>query len=326
MLYRVLKIMAYPALFILCRKITVNKPELLKEKGPLLLASNHPNSFLDAIILDTIFNCPIYSLARGDVFKKKWVRKILSALKILPVYRPSEGVENLSENYKTFDGCMTIFKNNGAILIFSEGKCINEWHLRPLKKGTARLAFKAWEQGIPLKVLPVGLNYNSFRLSGKNIIINLGDIYTATDVPAQGTDGFKNQFFNNKLSGQLSGLVYEIGEKDIQQKQKLLVTPVPAFKKVLLFIPAVAGWIVHFPLYLPAKRAGIKYFLQTDHYDSAVFTLLFLSYPFYLLLLTAIVYYFTGSWWALALLAILPFCARATIQLKPQLDKPVLNK
>jgi 1-acyl-sn-glycerol-3-phosphate acyltransferase len=318
--------MAYPALFILCRKITVNKPELLKEKGPLLLASNHPNYLLDAIILDTIFSCPIYSLARGDVFKNKFIRKILLALKILPVYRTSEGVENLSENYKTFDGCMSIFKKNGVILIFSEGKCINEWHLRPLKKGTARLAFKAWEQGIPLKVLPVGLNYNSFRLSGKNIVVNLGEVYTQKDLPAEGTDGFKNQFFNNKLSSELSRLVYEIEEKDIPQKQKLLVTNISAFKKAFLFIPAMAGWIIHFPLYLPAKRASIKYFLHTDHYDSAVFALLFLSYPFYLLMMTAIAYYFTGSWWVLTLFAILPLCARATIQLKPQLDKPALNK
>ena len=53
--------------------------------------------------------------------------------------------------------------------IFSEGKCINEWHLRPLKKGTARLAISSWEENIPLEVLPVGINYSSFRRFGKNV-------------------------------------------------------------------------------------------------------------------------------------------------------------
>ena len=102
----------------------------------MLLACNHPNSFLDSIIIDTLFKEDVWSLARGDAFKKPFL-KILAALKILPVYRPSEGVENLSENYKTFDACIEILRRNGVITIFSEGKCINEWHLRPLKKGTA---------------------------------------------------------------------------------------------------------------------------------------------------------------------------------------------
>ncbi|MBS1654119.1 MAG: 1-acyl-sn-glycerol-3-phosphate acyltransferase, partial [Bacteroidetes bacterium] len=103
------------ALLIFCRKVIVNKPELLKLKGPLLLACNHPNSFLDAIILDVLFDQPVYSLARGDVFKKPFYIRLLTALKILPVYRTSEGVENLSENYKTFDACLDIFKKKGIV-------------------------------------------------------------------------------------------------------------------------------------------------------------------------------------------------------------------
>jgi 1-acyl-sn-glycerol-3-phosphate acyltransferase len=288
--------MAAPALFILCRKITINKPELLKEKGPLLLACNHPNSFLDAIILDTLFNSPIYSLARGDVFKSNFIRRLLAALKILPVYRTSEGVENLSENYKTFDDCIAIFKNKGTILIFSEGKCINEWHLRKLKKGTARLALKAWEQHIPLKVLPVGLNYNSFRLSGKNVVLNFGESFTEKDLLVQTTDGLRNQFFNNKLQEQLQYLVYEIDQNDTAKKEQLLVVKVSLFKKILFAIPAMIGWIIHFPLYLPIKKFTIKKFLHTDHYDSVIFALMFLLYPFYLLLITGMVCYFSRSW------------------------------
>ena len=60
---------------------------------------------------------------------------------MLPVYRPSEGVENLSENYKTFDTCIELFKRGEIVLIFSEGLCVNEWHLRPLKKE---------QQGLPI--------------------------------------------------------------------------------------------------------------------------------------------------------------------------------
>ena len=169
LLYQFLKILSRLAMLIWCRRIIINKPQLLKEKGPLLIACNHPNSFLDSVILDTIFQQNVWYLARGDAFKNKKISRILAALKILPVYRSSEGAENLSENYKTFDACISIFRQSGIVAIFSEGKCINEWHLRPLKKGTARLAIKAWEEGIPLKVVPVGINYSSFSRFGKNI-------------------------------------------------------------------------------------------------------------------------------------------------------------
>ena len=97
-------------MLIWCRRIIINKPELLKIDGPVLLASNHPNSFLDSVIIDTIFKQSVWSLARGDAFKRPFYIRLLTTLKILPVYRTSEGVENLSENYKTFDDCIKIFE------------------------------------------------------------------------------------------------------------------------------------------------------------------------------------------------------------------------
>src|SRR5690349_626968 len=163
------------------RHVIINKPGFLKRKGPLLLACNHPNSFLDATILADLFEEPVYSLARGDVFKKPFYRRILKALKMFPVYRTSEGVQNLGTNYETFDECKGVFRKNGIVLIFSEAKCINEWHLRPLRKGTARLSFASWEQNIPLHVLPVGINYSSFRRFSKNVFINFGEPILKTD-------------------------------------------------------------------------------------------------------------------------------------------------
>ena len=77
MLYEFTKIIARIAFRFYCRDLVINNRELLKIDGPLLLASNHPNSFLDAIILCTLFDKPVYSLARGDVFKNSFIAKIL---------------------------------------------------------------------------------------------------------------------------------------------------------------------------------------------------------------------------------------------------------
>jgi 1-acyl-sn-glycerol-3-phosphate acyltransferase len=321
MLYRSLKVIVRLAMLIFCRRVIVNKPELLKINGPLLLACNHPNSFLDSVILDTLFEQPVWSLARGDVFKKSFIVNILTKLKILPVYRTSEGVENLSENYKTFDACIDIFRRNGIVMIFSEGKCINEWRLRPLKKGTARLAIKAWEEQIPLRVLPVGINYSSFRRFGKNMFINFGDIITPAQINMHEGDGLRHQSFNNKLKQELEKLVSEIPKTD-KQKQSALLTVKPSLaKKIFLFLPAILGWIIHAPLYLPVKQFTWKRTNHNDHYDSVLTGILLIAYPFYLLILIAIAWVITQGWWVIFLLLIAPFSAWSYTQLKHQLDR-----
>ena len=293
---------------------------MLKMEGPLLLASNHPNSFLDAILLDILFDKPIWSLARGDAFKNKWIARILRSLKIFPVYRVSEGVENLNSNYQTFEDCKKVFRNKGIVLIFSEGKCVNEWKLRALKKGTARLAISSWEEGIPLKVLPVGINYSSFRLFGKNVFINFGELIEYDDIPADAPDGIRHQAFNINLQTQLQSLVYEIEKTDKIKKEKLLEKKLPGYLNALLSIPAMLGWLSHLPLYVPVQRITYKQTADNDHYDSAMAAVLLLIYPVYLITIVTLVYFFTGSYYSFLLLLVMPFTAWCYVQVKKQLD------
>ena len=276
---------------------------MVRVKGPLLIASNHPNSFLDAIILATLFKNPVYSLARGDAFNGKLITKILTSLNMLPVYRVSEGVENLEHNYYTFNACQDIFKKSGIVLIFSEGRCINEWHLRPLKKGTARLAFTAWRQNIPLKVLPIGINYDSFRKFGKTIHLNFGNFITSEQMNSNFQSAKAINDFNNKLQQQLKELVYEIAEDD-KKLNDYFFTQQSLLKKILLFFPAILGCIIHFPLYY-----SIHHFIKVkakDHYDSIVVGLLFFIYPIYVLMLALAAFFITKSLVSFLLLLLIP--------------------
>ncbi len=238
-------------------------------------------------------------------------------MNMLPIYRISEGAENLEHNYTTFSECINIFKKNGIVLIFSEGRCINEWHLRALKKGTARVAIDAWRQGIPLQIIPLGINYSSFRIFGKNVILNFGEIITQKDFEQDATAGKTINDFNNKLREQLKRLVIEIAPNDMATRKKIFFIPQPAIKKMLLFIPSVTGWILHAPLYylivlLIKKRAH-------DHYDSIVVGLLFILYPIYLAILTVGTLLLVKSPWTIFLVLIIPFMAWAHLQLKRQL-------
>ena len=319
MLYSFVKILARLGLPLYCRDIEINKRELLRHKGPLILACNHPNSFLDAIILCTLFDGTIYSLARGDAFKNKTAAKFLRLFKMFPVYRVSEGVENLEENYSTFKLCKDLFKKNGIVLIFSEGLCVNEWHLRSLKKGTARLAINSWQEGIDVQVLPVAINYSSFSRFGKNLKLSFGDIITKEDINYKDTDGNAIRQFNATLNQQLSKYVYEIDETDKATQHKIFYLKQSAVKKILLFAPAAIGYFLHAPLFYLLKLLGNKLIKEDGHDDSKIVAFLFLMYPLFLLLLSLLLFTFTGRWYSFGVLLLLPFTAWAFVQLKPQL-------
>ncbi|MBO9683769.1 MAG: 1-acyl-sn-glycerol-3-phosphate acyltransferase [Flavisolibacter sp.] len=316
MMYSLIKLYARFAIKVYCTRIIINQPQILKIRGPVLFAANHPNSFLDGMILTTLLDEPLHSLARGDAFKNNLVNKLLRKLKLLPVYRTSEGVENLEHNYTTFDACRETFKENGMVLIFSEGRCENEWHLRPLKKGTARLAIASWKEGIPLTVLPTAFNYSSFRKFGKEVHLFFGSPIVRDAVLQHETDGKLFLSFNEQLNSQLQKMVYEIEPSDKPMIRKVFSIGAKSSLPFLI-IPALIGWIVHAPLFYSCKLFANLF--KEGHYDSVLTSTLLLIYPLYFLLLVIIAFSF--NWWmGLAAIPVLPFSAWACTQAKYQLD------
>lgn len=189
-----------------------------------------------------------------------------------------------------------------------------------LKKGTARLAISSWDEGIPLKILPSALNYSSFSVFGKNIKLNFGNVVTHKQIITEG-EGKRFIDFNNQLKSELSPLVIEIPDRNKLAIKINFYKSQSILKKIILAIPAAAGYLFHAPLYLPARhytrKAGGKDF---DHYDSILTGILFLSYPLYLLIISIVAYLFTESVYSFLLLVFMPFCAWAYVQLKRQLD------
>ncbi len=237
---------------------------------------------------------------------------------MLPVYRISEGAGNLGNNYDTFTRCREIFKKNGIVLIFSEGRCINEWKLRPLMKGTARIALSSWEEGINLTVLPAGINYQSFTSFGKNTHLNFGNLISREEIAAYNGYGNSINEFNRKLEARLQSLVTRIDSSDTDAIKRTFTVRVPVSKKILLFIPAMLGLLFHAPLYYPVKFISWRKASHNDHYDSVLVGMLFVLYPFYLVVAGALLARATGSWYWLPAILAAPFFAWAAVQLKKQ--------
>lgn len=181
-------------------QVIVKGKENLPSQGPCIFACNHPNSFLDALVITTIYRQPLYYLARGDAFKKPLGSKLLHFLNNIPMYRKEEGTKNMSRNRDSFDYCINVLQEGDTVLVFSEGVCENEWHLRTFRKGTARLAYDALQDKKlkeKLKVIPVAINYSGWLGAGNKMYLEFMPALSIHDLPQD--EGLFLNKFNEKL-------------------------------------------------------------------------------------------------------------------------------
>jgi hypothetical protein len=96
---------------------------------------------------------------------------------MLPIYRFRDGFGGMRKNAELFSRFAEVLKDDGWLLVFPEGSHFLRYVLRPLQKGTARIALAAqveqnWEREIP--IIPVGLQYESHNTFGSRLLIQFG--------------------------------------------------------------------------------------------------------------------------------------------------------
>lgn len=166
-------------------RLEINGKENVPKDRPFIIAPNHQSAFLDAIILGVYCHKPVHFLTRSDVFVKPFIGA-LTAFNMMPVYRIRDGYEKLSKNEEVFAKCNALLSKGLPVLIFPEGNMGDGHYLRPLTKGTARMAFQAQEViDQDVMVLPVGINYFHHDRPRYKCIINYGKPLRVKDYLAQ---------------------------------------------------------------------------------------------------------------------------------------------
>jgi glycerol-3-phosphate O-acyltransferase / dihydroxyacetone phosphate acyltransferase len=166
MLYTLLRFIITMALRIFYRKIIVAGQENIPRNVPLIVAGNHPNTFMDPILVAYSVPQHVYFLANGSLFRSRMISWFLGKLNLIPIYRKQDAApaDQKQMNDITFRNCYDFLANNGTLLVFPEGNSINERRLRPLKTGTARIALGAEHANnfaLDVHILPVGVNYSN---------------------------------------------------------------------------------------------------------------------------------------------------------------------
>lgn len=152
------------------------------------------------------------------------------------------------------------------------------------------------------------------------MFIHFGEPITVNDIDLKASDGIRNQTFNSKLQTQLQQLIYEIPSSDKAMQEKKLAKRPGLLEKIILFFPALIGFLVNAPLYIPVRNLVKKKAGGTGHYDSVMLGVLLITYPLYLLLGVLITYLISSSNWSWLVLLAFPFAAWAYVRLKEQLD------
>lgn len=159
------------------RKIEVRGLENIPKNKPVIFAGNHQLAILDALLIVCSSKKQPSTLTSAFIFNSPIMAKILSVLKLMPVYRIRDGVKSLQKNEEIFKRCNKLLSNNEAITIFPEANHHANRRLRLLTKGISRLAFNAEESKdfkLNSVIVPVGINFNNQYNFNSKLFINYG--------------------------------------------------------------------------------------------------------------------------------------------------------
>ncbi|UBM57318.1 1-acyl-sn-glycerol-3-phosphate acyltransferase [Marinilongibacter aquaticus] len=256
------------------KRLEIEGLENIPKNQPILYASTHFNSFFDSCITHLITSPKVHALARGDAFKGKRVTAFLEFLFILPIWRISDGKENMHKNAETFDKCQDIFRNGQHVLIYPEGICKHQKDVLPLKMGTANMIHRAWDEKLNVAVVPMVLTYDSYSRLGKLVKVNFGPAMQASDFDISDEKEFKRTFTDRLFTEMKSLVSYDF-------------KPFSIWKNPLF----VLGNLINFPIYLSLKNAVKHKFGRTVFFDSVWYGVLMFVLPLYWLLLLGIAFW-----------------------------------
>lgn len=133
----------------------------LPQDGAVIIAPNHTNALMDALVVlqtrrsETVFG------ARADIFRQSTAAKVLRFLRILPMTRERDGLHSVVDNYRTFEEVEGTLQAGVPFCIFPEGRHHTERTVLPITKGIARMALRS-AASRKSYIVPTGINLSHF--------------------------------------------------------------------------------------------------------------------------------------------------------------------
>lgn len=185
----------------LCTRMSYNRlnvagVENIPTDGAVILAPNHCNTLMDAFVVAQAKRGSTLFAVRADIFRKPSVARILRWLRMVPLSRERDGLQEVSHNYQIFDEVVDALRHDLPFCIFSEGTHRAKRSLLPLKKGIFRIATKAARASDkPVYIVPMGLEYEDYYNYMKHASVRYGIPINITEYLKKHPDATEGETF-----------------------------------------------------------------------------------------------------------------------------------
>ena len=208
--------------------------------GAVILAPNHCNTLMDALVILRSFKGATVFGARADMFKNPVVAKIMYFLRIIPMVRQRDGLRNVLKNHESTQVIVDTVTNGVRFCMFPEGRHRPARSVMPLGKGILRAAVAANEALAgekPVYIVPAGLEYGDYFRYRSTSLLTYGK-------PINVTEFVKNLNVENEAQ------IMEPLRKELYERMSALITFFPDDDTL------DAGWVLVKMLEAKGKRGG----------------------------------------------------------------------
>ncbi|MEO7218025.1 MAG: 1-acyl-sn-glycerol-3-phosphate acyltransferase [Gemmatimonadaceae bacterium] len=158
--------------------VEVIHAERIPARGPVLIAMNHQNALIDALLALTVIPRDLRITAKATIGESLPGALLMKAVGIIPLQRAtdSSGSTDPIRNRHSFQAMIDELAREGAILVFPEGKSHNDPEVAPLKTGLARVALRARESGVSgIQIIPIGITFENKAELHTRVSAEVGD-------------------------------------------------------------------------------------------------------------------------------------------------------
>lgn len=159
--------------------------ENIPEKGPVIVAFNHPNSGIDLHQIGVQYPRMHYCITSTQIFKTPISKRIVrTCFNFIPFELDRDAEQRALINAESFFRCRQILERGRIVYIAPEGVSEVGRRLQPLKPGAMYIALNAAQKQqfkLDLKVVPVGINYEAPYDFRSKVLIRVGEPISISD-------------------------------------------------------------------------------------------------------------------------------------------------
>jgi 1-acyl-sn-glycerol-3-phosphate acyltransferase len=174
--YRTVRRIARFWLWFLFKRVDVHHRERVPALGPVLLCVNHPNNFIDSLLVGAVIPRKVHYLATAALFRNPLLARFLRAAGAIPVYRRQDDPDKMDRNVDVFAACYRAFDEGRVVAIYPEGTTHAEARVQRIKTGAARIAlgYEAQRPGA-LRLVSIGLSFQARKSFGGRVLVSFGE-------------------------------------------------------------------------------------------------------------------------------------------------------